>query len=128
MTSSPGVAAEDLVVRRLAAEGWLILGVRTRVGREEIDVVGIDPGPPATLVLVEVRWRRRRDFGLAEESLDHRKRLALRRGIAALLDAGEMPDGTALPRLAFRVDLVVVEPPGRAGEGPRVRHHRGIAL
>ena len=30
---------------------------------------------------MEVRWRGRRDFGLAEESLDHRKRQALRRAV-----------------------------------------------
>lgn len=113
---------------RLVAAGWRVLGVRVRTAREELDVVAVDPGPPEALVVVEVRWRGRRDFGLPEESLDRRKRLAMRRAIAALLDATVLPDGTRLPHAPLRVDLVVVEPPARAGEGPRVRHHRGIAL
>lgn len=119
-----GDAAEDRVVARLAAAGWAILGRNVRVGRSELDIVAIDPGPPRTLVVVEVRWRGRRDFGLPEESLDHRKRAALRRALGRLLEAGTLPDGTPLPRLPLRLDLVAVEP----GEGlvPLVRHHRAI--
>jgi len=34
-----------------------------------------------------------------------------------------LPDGTALPRLPIRIDLVIVEPGER--DGPlRMRHHR----
>ena len=69
-----GDAAEAEVAERLVAGGWAVLARNVRVGRDELDLVGIDPGPPRTLVVVEVRWRGRRDFGLAEESLDHRKR------------------------------------------------------
>ena len=60
-----GEAAEGLVARRLEAAGWTILGRNVHVGRRELDLVAVDPGPPPTLVIVEVRWRRRRDFGLA---------------------------------------------------------------
>ena len=35
-----------------------------------------------------------------------------------LLEAGRLADGTALPALPLRFDLVVVEP------GDRLRHHR----
>ncbi len=119
-----GDAAETMVAERLAADGWEMLAGNVRVGRDELDLVGIDPGPPRTLVIVEVRWRGRRDFGLAEESLDRRKRLALRRAIAGLLDGGVLPDGTPLPRLPVRIDLVAIDrgPDGR----PSVRHHRGL--
>ena len=40
--------------------------------------MAIDPGPPAALVVVEVRWRADRDFGLPEETVDHRKRVRVR--------------------------------------------------
>ncbi len=125
MTADPGRSAEDLVAARLAASGWDVLGVRVRLGREELDIVAVDPGPPPALVIVEVRWRGRRDFGLPEETLDRRKRLALRRGVAALLDAGALPNGGPLPHHPLRIDLVVVEP-GPAGQ-VTVRHHRAIA-
>ena len=112
-----GADAEELVARRLATGGWTILARNLRVGRAELDIVGIDPGPPHELVVVEVRYRARRDFGLAEETITHRKRQLLRGAIAALRERN------ALPALATRFDLVVVEP-GSAGDVPRIRHHR----
>lgn len=119
-----GDAAERLVATRLEAAGWTILARNLRLGRDEVDLLAVDPGPPAALVLVEVRRRGRRDFGLPEESLDHRKRAALRRAAGALIAAGAMPDGRPLPRLALRVDLVAIDPgPGGA---PSIRHHRAI--
>lgn len=121
-----GDEAERLVAGRLVALGWRILGRNVRVGRDELDLVGVDPGPPRALVVVEVRRRGRRDFGLAEETLDHRKRSALRRAVGALLGAGALPDGTPLPRLPVRVDLVALDhgADGRVS----VRHHRAVEL
>ena len=118
-----GEAAEQLVADRLIAAGWTILGRNVRVGRHEIDLVAIDVGPPRCLVIVEVRWRRRRDFGFAEETVDHRKRGHLRHAASALLDGAPLPDGTIVPRHPLRFDLVAVEPGQRDGE-PRLRHHR----
>jgi putative endonuclease len=112
-----GDAAEDLVVERLTAAGWRVLHRNVQVGRYELDVVAVDPEPPAALVIVEIRWRSRRDFGLAEESVDHRKRVRVRRAAFGLLDRG------GLPPLPLRFDLIVVEPGDRGGE-PRIRHHR----
>ena len=116
-----GDGAERRVADRLIVSGWQILGRNVRAGRGELDIVAVDPGPPRTLVIVEVRWRRRRDFGLADESLDHRKRAHLRAAIGRLLADG-LPERVAVPSLPIRVDLVVVEP------GDRIRHHRHIAL
>jgi Holliday junction resolvase-like predicted endonuclease len=98
--------------------GWRILGGQIRVGRAELDIVAVDPGPPPTLVIVEVRWRARRDFGLAEETVDGRKRARLHRAGFALRDLGALGDRTPVPALPMRFDLVVVEP------GGRLRHHR----
>jgi putative endonuclease len=121
-----GDAAEDEVARRLERAGWTILARNLRVGRSEIDLLAVDPGPPAALVVVEVRWRNRRDYGLAEETLDHRKRAALRRGIGEMLARGMIADGARLPVLPLRVDLVAVDraPAG----GLAVRHHRAVSL
>jgi putative endonuclease len=112
-----GDAAEDLVAARLEAAGWRILGRNVHVGRRELDLVAVDPGPPAMLVIVEVRWRRSRDFGLPEETVDHRKRTRIHQAAYALLERED------LPHLPLRFDLVVVEPGPEGGE-PRVRHHR----
>jgi Holliday junction resolvase-like predicted endonuclease len=74
-------------------------------------------------VIVEVRWRSSRGFGLPEETVDRRKRMHLRMAAYGLLDRGALPDGVALPRLPVRFDLIVVEPTVGGGE-PTVRHHR----
>ena len=113
-----GDAAEALVASRLAGAGWTVLARNVHVGRHELDLVAVDPGPPAALVIVEVRWRAGRDFGLPEETVDHRKRVRVRAAAYGLLDRGVLPDGSPVPRLPLRFDLVVVEP------GDRVRHHR----
>ena len=118
-----GDTAESLVLVRLLAAGWTVLARNVHVGRHELDLVAVDPGPPASLVIVEVRWRASRGFGLPEETVDHRKRTHLRMATYGLLDRGVLPDGVRLPRLPVRFDLVVVEPGVRGGE-PRVRHHR----
>jgi putative endonuclease len=110
-----GDAAEALVAGRLTEAGWTVYVRNIRVGRHELDIVATDPGPPPALVFVEVRWRARRDFGLAEETIDHRKRAHLRAAAFRLLDG--RPD-IGLPRLAIRFDLIIVEP------GGRLRHHR----
>jgi putative endonuclease len=121
-----GDAAEEIAARMLEADGWRIVARNLRLGRDELDLVAIDPGPPAALVVVEVRWRGRRDFGLAEETVDHRKRASLRRALGTLSTTGALPDGRPLPRLPLRVDLVAIDPSpsGRLS----VRHHRAISL
>jgi Holliday junction resolvase-like predicted endonuclease len=117
-----GDAAERLVGDRLSARGWTILARNLHLGRSELDIVATDPGPPPRLVVVEVRWRRSRDFGGAEESLDHHKRTLLRLGIARLLEGGILPDGSPLPHWPIAVDLAVVEP--GAGGRPSARLYR----
>jgi Holliday junction resolvase-like predicted endonuclease len=81
--------------------------------------VAIDPGPPSRLVIVEVRLRSTRRFGLAEETVDFRKRRHLRDAAWTMVAAGQLPDGRPLPAHNLRFDIVVVEP-----DPPRLRHHR----
>jgi putative endonuclease len=118
-----GDTAESLVLVRLLEAGWTVLARNVHVGRHELDLVAVDPGPPASLVIVEVRWRASRGFGLPEETVDHRKRSHIRMATYGLRDRGMLPDGSPVPRLPVRFDLVVVEPAPRGGE-PTVRHHR----
>jgi len=115
-----GDSTELLVAARLAASGWTILGRQVRVGRAELDIVAIDPGPPANVVVVEVRFRRNRDFGLPEETIDHRKLARLRTAAHVLRALGQLPDGTPWPPLPIRLDIVVIEP------GKPLRHHRHV--
>ena len=122
-----GDDAESAVASGLAGAGWSILARNVRLGRGELDLVAVDPGPPRELVIVAVRWRASRGFGLAEETIDHRKRAHLRAAIGRLLEDG-LPGGEALPSLPIRVDLIVAEPAARASEPLRIRQHRGIAL
>ncbi len=96
------------------------------VGRSELDLVAVDPGPPARLVVVEVRWRARRDYGLPEETVGPRKRARLRAGLGRLLDGGRLPDGRPIPRLPPALDLLVVEPALTTGGPPVVRHYRDV--
>ncbi len=121
-----GDEAEAVAARLLEAAGCTILARNVRLGRDELDLVVIEPGPPDTLVVVEVRRRGRRDFGVAEETLDHRKRAAMRRALGKLLTLGILPNGVVLPRLTVRVDLIAID--SDAGGRPSVRHHRGIRL
>ena len=118
-----GDAAERLVEVHLGSIGWTILARNVHVGRYELDLVATDPGPPAALVVVEVRWRAGRSFGLPEETVDHRKRTRVRAAAYGLLDRGGLADAESLPRLPLRFDVIVVEP-GDRGDRPRIRHHR----
>jgi putative endonuclease len=116
-----GDDAEALVADRLSAAGWSILARNVHVGRHEIDLVAVEPGSPPRLVIVEVRLRSTRGFGLAEETVDFRKRRHLRDAAWTLVAAGRLPDGRPLPPLGLRFDIVVVET--RAGPAG-IRHHR----
>jgi putative endonuclease len=122
-----GDDAESIVAAMLVSRGWTILGRNVRLGRGELDLVAIDPGPPRMLAILEIRWRRSRAFGVAEETIDHRKRAHLRAAIGRLLEDG-LPGGGPLGALPIRVDLVVVEPPLAPHDPPRIRHHRALAL
>jgi len=118
-----GDAAEGQVAEQLALAGWTVLGRNLRLGRNEVDILAVDPGPPETIVVVEVRWRASRAYGVGEETFDWRKRAHLRAAVGRLLDMSSLPDGSALPRLPIRIDLVIVEP-GEHDGSPRIRHHR----
>jgi putative endonuclease len=124
-----GRRAEALVAEKLAAKGWSVIGLNVRVGRSELDIVAIDPGPPPMLVVVEVRANRRPSFGRPEESIDRGKVRALYRGALGLRAGGGALAARVPRRLPLRIDLVSVElGPGiaRGVGGPIIRHLRGL--
>ncbi len=118
-----GAWAEGLVAAELTGAGWSVIARNVKVGRDEIDLLCLDPGPPAELVFVEVRGLRVAAFGAPEERVDARKVARLYRSMAALRALGVLPDGSSLPRLPVRVDLVVVDARGATAE---VRHLRRL--
>ena len=118
-----GAWAEDVAADHLLNLGWRVLARNVRVGRDEIDLLCLDPGPPAELAFVEVRGVRHPGFGAPEERVDRRKVGHLYRAMAALVRTGRLPGAGELPRLAARVDLLLVD-----GRGPTVqlRHLRRL--
>jgi putative endonuclease len=116
LRQSRGAAAEDAAVAHLEGLGWRVIARNVKVGRDEIDIVALDPGPPANLVCVEVRSATSANFGTPEERMDRLKVGHLYRAMRAY----QVIEGRGLPR---RVDLVVVD--NRAGS-PEIRRLRAI--
>lgn len=133
-----GDRAEAFVAERLREAGWRILARQVPVGRDELDIVAVEPHPDGasggTLVFVEVRSARDGRFGAPEESVVGRKAARTYRAVLALVRSGTFPDGRAVPRLPWRVDVVAVtglSDPLRDGSADalprvRVRHLRGV--
>jgi putative endonuclease len=113
-----GTLAEHAALAYLEGLGWRVIGRNVKVGRDEIDIVAIDPGPPAELVCVEVRSATSADFGTPEERIGRLKVGHLYRAMRTY----QAVEGRNLPR---RVDLVVVD--SRAGS-PVIRHLRALDL
>ena len=111
-----GTLAEDAALAYLLSLGWRLIERNVKVGRDEIDIVAIDPGPPEELVCVEVRSAISARFGTPEERIDRRKVGHLYRALRAY----QAVDGRGLKR---RVDLVIVDSRGGA---PVIRHLRNL--
>jgi Holliday junction resolvase-like predicted endonuclease len=106
-----------------------VLATGVRVGRDEIDIVALEPADAPALVFVEVRSHTTARFGPPEESVDRRKVGRLYRAALALRRLGRLPDGAPVPRVAWRVDLILVDVrPALAADvgGPVLRHIRAI--
>ena len=121
-----GVAAESAAADYLRQRGWAVLGRNLRVGRDEVDILALEPGSPSRLVVVEVRGRSRPGFGAAIESVDAAKVARLYRAVSLLrrtghpaLPAGN-PDGAA-----WRVDLLTLTR-GQDAVWRVDRHVRGL--
>ena len=130
-----GDRAEAAVARHLTSLGWTRLAASVRVGRDEIDLIALEPTSPPTLVFVEVRSHSTSRFGAPEESVDASKVARTYRAAFALLRDRRLPDGRPLPLLAWRVDLLTVsQPPATFADDPQAAtgaitlHLRGLTL
>lgn len=73
-TQKLGRLGEDIAVRFLETQGYIILDRNWRHGHHEIDII-CRLGPD--LIFVEVKTRRNRRFGLPEESISPSKKKAV---------------------------------------------------
>ncbi len=115
--ASIGVIGEREAERFLKSKGYRVLAKNWRSGKDEIDLVC---KYKEILVFVETRTRRHGALVGGFDSIDRRKRKALRRVCRAYLASlGAAPD-------SFRLDVVEVE--HEAGEILATRHFENTAL
>lgn len=108
-----GAWGEEQAAAFLRREGYAVLGRNVRPNRrDEIDIVARRGD---VLVFVEVKARRREEFGRPLRAVDAHKRHALNRAAAAYLRVARHPD------LFYRFDVVEVLGRPESGE-PLVRH------
>ena len=108
-----GLWGEEKAAAFLRANGFTVLGRNVRPDkRDEIDVVA---RIGETLVFVEVKTRRREDFGRPLMAVDKKKRHALNRAAAAYLRRAKFPN------LYYRFDVIEVLGQPEEGE-PVIRH------
>jgi putative endonuclease len=108
-----GAWGEERAASFLRAAGYTVLGRNVRPNRhDEIDIVA---QTGEILVFVEVKTRRREDFGRPMMAVDQDKRHALNRAAAAYLRKAKFPN------LFYRFDVVEVLGQPEEGE-PLIRH------
>jgi len=108
-----GAWGEEQAAAYLKAAGYTVLGRNVRPNRhDEIDIVA---QTGETLVFVEVKARRREEFGRPLMAVDKDKRHALNRAAAAYLRKARFPN------LFYRFDVVEVLGQPEEGE-PLIRH------
>lgn len=110
-----GDRGEDEAARWLVAQGYRLLHRNLRVGKDEADLVMLDPDG-STVVIVEVKTRRD-DHVRPEENVHGRKQHRLDRLAAGLSRR------TGYRDRPFRYDVVAVLWPD--GKTPTVTHHVG---
>ncbi len=101
-----GLIAEDMAASYLHAQGYQILGKRVRSFAGEIDVLALLDD---TLIIVEVKARKRQEEGLY--SVTYHKQQRLIRATEALLAEGEKMTGLKdIASLNIRFDAIIISP------------------
>ena len=92
------------------------------MGKDEIDIVALDPLGPGDVVCVEVRSARSPAFGTPEERVDARKVGNLYRAAHAF-KRSELAGELGVGGMTARVDLLIVD---LRNERPQIRHLRQL--
>jgi len=109
-TRERGRRGEEIAERYLVDAGYRVLDRNVHLRHAEIDLIALERG---ALCFVEVRLRSSDRFGSAEESVDRRKQLRLRRA------AGDALANRRWPRFdRVRFDVVAID---ASCEPPAVR-------
>ncbi len=108
-----GDRGERIAARHLGRNGYEIIERNHRIGRDEADIVAIDPADGA-LVIVEVKTQGQ-DQPPPESRIDRHKQYRLARLAARLLQSERFRD----QRVRFDAIAVVIPPSG----APTVRHY-----
>ncbi len=109
ITQSRGRAAESMVACYFELLGAEVVARNVRAAGVELDLV-VDEG--GTIVVVEVKFRGRADYGGAAMSLQRRQRERLMRAVAAV---------SRDPERGVRLDVVAVD---LDPQGATLRHYR----
>lgn len=83
-----GKSGEEVALRYLKRKKYRILETRFRLFRGEIDIIAFHQ---KTLVFVEVKTRKSRDFGLPEEAVTPAKQKQIRKIAQGFLAVRKMP-------------------------------------
>lgn len=99
---SLGRWGENLAAEYLQAQGYTILERNVHTPYGEIDLVAEQADPP-TLVFVEVKARRSRQYGLPEEAVNSRKQVHLLSAVSYYLQQHPEFPG------AIRLDVIAIQ-------------------
>ena len=109
--AATGLYGEDIAVRYLAHQGYVILARRWRTRFGEIDVIAKKNNE---IVFVEVKTRATASFGAPEDSVTLWKRRRLRLTAYSFLQSRNLSDAS------FRIDVIAVTI--QSGRPPLVWH------
>jgi len=84
-----GKSGEEVALHYLKRKRYKIIEKGFRLFRGEIDIIAYDN---KTLVFIEVKTRRSRDFGLPEESVTHSKQKQIRKIAQGFLSINKIQD------------------------------------
>ncbi len=108
-----GRSGEEIALRFLKKKGYRIIGQSFRMFRGEIDIIAFDR---KTLVFVEVKTRKSREYGSPEESVTSAKQEQLRKIASGFLVKSHLQD----VECRFDVISVLFNPDGSS----RIQHFR----
>ena len=95
-----GKLGESIAAQKLDAQGYRIRDRNWRTTEGEIDIIAEEGD---TIVFVEVKARRSRQFGLPEEAITKKKRQSLIKAALTYLDTNDLQEAN------WRFDFVEIE-------------------